>query len=141
MPGATRSIVINAPMDKVFSVIADFDKYGEFLSEVRKVTTSDRKGNEVLVHYEIEVVKTVRYTLKLKTEPPNRISWTFVQGDFMKDNKGHWLLEDAGGGQTKAIYNIEMALGMLVPKTIVTAMVDNQLPKMLEAFKKRIESR
>ena len=29
---------------------------------------------------------------------------------------------------------------MLVPKTIVNALVDTQLPKLLENFKKRIEA-
>ena len=58
----------------------------------------------------------------------------------MKDNKGGWLLEDAGNGTTKATYNIAVEVGMLVPKTIVNALVDTQLPKLLENFKKRIEA-
>jgi coenzyme Q-binding protein COQ10 len=141
MPGATKTIVIDAPMDKVFAVIAAYETYPEFLPEVKKVRTSGRKDNEVNVHYEIEVMKTVKYTVRLKEEKPNRVSWTFVEGEFMKDNKGSWLLEDAGPGKTKATYNVEMALGALVPKSIVNAMAETQLPKMLEAFKKRAESK
>ena len=140
MPGATRSIVINAPMDKVFAVIADYDKYGQFLPEVKAIRTSDLQGSEVKVHYEVDVVKRVKYTLRLKEEPPNKVSWTFVEGEVMKDNKGNWLLEDIGGGKTKATYSIEMALGPFVPKAIINAMVDKQLPTMLEAFKKRVEA-
>ena len=58
----------------------------------------------------------------------------------MKDNHGSWLLESAGEGQTKATYTIEMSLGPLVPKSIVNAMAETQLPKMLESVKKRAES-
>ena len=72
--------------------------------------------------------------------PPSKVTWTFIEGEFMKDNKGSWTLEAAGEGQTKATYQIEMALGPLVPKSIVNAMVDTSLPKMLEAVKKRVES-
>jgi coenzyme Q-binding protein COQ10 len=68
------------------------------------------------------------------------VSWTFVDGDFMKDNKGSWQLEEQGEGVTKATYNIEVALGPLVPKTIVNALVDTSLPKLLENFKKRAEA-
>jgi ribosome-associated toxin RatA of RatAB toxin-antitoxin module len=140
MPGATRSIVINAPMERVFSVIADYAKYPEFLPEVKNVRTSRRQGTDLDVHYEVEVLKKIRYTLRIKEEPPNRISWTFVEGELMRDNRGQWVLEAAGEGKTRATYSIEMKLGPLVPKSIVNALVDSSLPKMLEAFKKRSES-
>ncbi len=68
------------------------------------------------------------------------MSWTFVEGEFMKDNKGSWVLEPDGEGKTKATYTVEMALGALVPKSIVNALVETSLPKMLEAFKRRAES-
>lgn len=139
MAGATRSIVINAPMEKIWKVISDYERYPEFLSEVKKIRTSNRKGNEIDVQYEAEVVKTIKYTLHFKEEPPNKLTWSFIEGEFMKDNRGGWTLEDLGNGQVKATYNIEVALGSLVPKSVVTALVDTQLPKVLEAFKKQSE--
>lgn len=139
MAGATRSIVINASMEKLFSVITDYEKYPEFLPEVKKIRLGTRKGNEIDVHYEAEIVKTIKYSLRLKEEKPNKVSWSFIEGEFMKDNKGGWVLEDLGAGKIKATYNIEVAVGMLVPKTIITALIDTQLPKTLEAFKKRAE--
>ncbi len=140
MPGATRSIVINTSMAKLFAVITDYASYPQFLPEVKSTRLSKRHGSEVDVHYEIEVLKRIRYTLRLKEEPPDRISWTFVEGELMRDNRGHWLLEPAGEGKTKATYSIEMKLGPLVPNSIVNVLVDSSLPKMLEAFKKRAES-
>ncbi len=140
MAGATRSIVINAPVEKVFDTIIQYEKYGEFLSEVKEVRTSNRQGNEVNVHYKVDVVKTIKYTIRVKEERPTRMSWSFVEGEFMKDNKGHWLLEPAGEGKTKATYTVEMALGALVPKSVVNALVETSLPKMLEAFKRRAET-
>ena len=139
MAGATRSIVINATMEKMFSVITDYEKYPEFLPEVKKIRLSNRKGAEVDVHYDAEIVKTIKYSLRLKEEKPNKVSWSFIAGEFMKDNKGSWVLQDLGGGKINATYNIEVTVGMLVPKTIVTALVDTQLPKTLEAFKRRAE--
>jgi coenzyme Q-binding protein COQ10 len=140
MPGASRSVVFNAPLEKCFEVISDYERYPEFLPEVRKIRTSNRKGAEVDVQYEAEVVKVIKYTVHMKEEKPNRVSWTFIDGEFMKDNRGGWVLEDGGNGTTKATYNIEVTVGPLVPKTILNALVDSQLPKLLENFKKRIES-
>lgn len=140
MPGATRSIVFNAPMEKCFEIISDYERYPEFLPEVKKIKTSNRKGAEVDVHYEAEVVKVIKYTVHMKEEKPSRVSWTFIDGEFMKDNRGGWVLEDAGNGTTKGTYTVEVAVGPLVPKSILNALVDSQLPKLLENFKKRIES-
>ena len=140
MAGATQSIVINAPVEKVFDTIIQYEKYREFLTEVKEVRTSNRRGNEVDVHYKVDVIKTIQYTIRSKEERPNRISWSFVEGEFMKDNKGSWVLEPAGEGKTKATYNVEMALGALVPKSVVNKLVETSLPKMLEAFKRRAEA-
>ena len=139
MAGATRSIVINAPREKVFDVIADYEHYPEFLPEVKAIKCSNRKGNEVDAHYTAEIVKTIKYTVHLKEERPSKVSWTFVDGEFMKDNKGGWVLDDLGNGTTKATYTVDVTLGALVPKTIVNALVDTSLPKLLENFKKRAE--
>lgn len=140
MAAATRSIVINAPVEKVWKTISDYDSYPQFLTEVKKIHTSNRKGNEVQVHYEVDVVKTIKYTLKMSEQAPSRVIWSFVEGEFMKDNHGSWELEPAGEGKTKATYTIEMKLGALVPGSIVKALVETNLPKMLEAFKKRAET-
>jgi len=64
MPGASRSIVIAAPVEDVFAVITDYEKYPEFLSEVKAVRVTDRRGGEALVHYEVQVLKSIRYTLR-----------------------------------------------------------------------------
>jgi ribosome-associated toxin RatA of RatAB toxin-antitoxin module len=122
-------------------VIVDYERYSEFLPEVKKTRALNRRGNECDVQYEAEVVKLIKYTVHLKEERPNKVSWTYIDGDFMRDNKGGWVLEDIGEGKTKATYHVEIVLGPLVPKTIVNALVDTSLPKLLENFKKRIESR
>ncbi len=140
MAGAQRTITINAPVEKCWSVISDYERYPEFLPEVKKIRTLNRRGAEVDVQYEAEVVKIIKYTVHMKEEGPKKLSWSFIDGEFMKDNKGGWVLEDAGGGTTRATYSIAVEVGMLVPKTIVNALVETQLPKLLENFKKRIES-
>lgn len=140
MAGAQRTITINATVEKCWSVISDYERYPEFLPEVKKIRTLNRRGAEVDVQYEAEVVKVIKYTVHMKEEGPKKLSWSFIDGEFMKDNKGGWVLEDAGNGTTKATYNIAVEVGMLVPKTIVNALVDTQLPRLLENFKKRIES-
>jgi coenzyme Q-binding protein COQ10 len=141
MPGATRSIVIDTPPDRVFDVIIDYDRYAEFLPEVKEAKTANRRGNEVDVHYGIDLIKRIHYTLHHLEERPRAVRWTFVKGEVMRDNHGSWTLELTPEGKTRATYTIEVGVGPLVPRSIVNALVDQSLPKLLEAFKKRAEQR
>ncbi len=141
MAAASKTIIIDAPVEKVFQVISAYDQYPQFLSEVKELRTGNRQGNQVDVHYKVEVMKTIRYTLRMNEQPPHKVTWTFVEGEFMKDNQGSWTLEPEGEGKTKATYSIDMKLGALVPGSIVKALVETSLPKMLDAFKKRAEGR
>lgn len=140
MAGATRTIVINAPPEKVFDVITQFERYPEFLPEVKRIRVLERREDAAKVQYEVDVVKTIRYTILARSERPRRMSWTFVEGEVMKDNKGSWVLEPEGEGRTRVTYTVEMALGPLVPKAIINTLVDSSLPRMLDAFKRRAES-
>jgi len=140
MPGATKAILIEAPIEKVFGIITDYEKYVEFLPEVKRIQISARSGNQVEVQHEVAMIKTVRYTLRLTEDKPSRVSWSLVKGELMRQNQGSWLLEAQGDGRTQATYSIEMTFGPLVPRAIVNALVETSLPKMLSAFKARAEA-
>ena len=141
MPAAIRSIVIDTPPERVFDVIVDYDRYAEFLPEVKEARSRNRKGNEVDVDYGIDVVKRIHYTLHHVEERPRSVRWTFVKGELMRDNHGHWTLEATPDGKTRATSTLEVGVGPLVPRSIVNMLVDQSLPKLLEAFKKRAEAR
>jgi coenzyme Q-binding protein COQ10 len=140
MAQATRSIVVNVPPEKFFQVVADFAKYPQFLPDVKGIKVGAKVGNATEVTYEIEVIKKLTYTLKHLEEPPNKLTWSFVKGDMMKDNKGSWLIEKEGEGKTRATYTIELKLGALVPSSVEKALAEARLPQMLDQFKKRAES-
>jgi coenzyme Q-binding protein COQ10 len=140
MAGASKSIEINAPMEKVFSVITDYEKYPEFLDEQSGAKVISRNGNVVECSFKLKVIKEIEYKLRLVETPPSGLSWTLIKGEMMKENNGGWKLEDLGNGKTRATYSIEIGLGMLVPKSVATMLAEQTLPKTLEAFKKRAEA-
>ena len=141
MPGATRSIVIERPPERVFDVIVDYDRYAEFLPEVKEARSSNRRATRSTSHYGIDLREAHPLHAPHAEERPRTVRWTFVKGELMRDNRGSWTLEPMPDGKTRATYTIEVGVGPLVPRAIVNALVDQSLPKMLEAFKKRAESR
>ncbi len=141
MPQASRSVVVNVTPDQMMKVIADYEKYPEFLPEVKRISVSNRTDRTVDVTYEIEVVKRLQYTLRLTTDGLVT-RWQFVSGDLFKKNEGSWTLRAEPDGRTHATYSLEVAIGGLipVPKTITDKLTEQSLPALLDNFKKRAES-
>jgi coenzyme Q-binding protein COQ10 len=139
MAKAERSIVIHAPPEKVFAVILDYEKYPEFLPEVKKVKIEFGSGNVKEVTYTVDIkAKVITYTLKHTARPPNELAWTMVRGEMMKGNDGAWVLEAVPEG-TEATYKIDLKLGALVPSMVERMLAEQSLPGLLANFKKRIE--
>jgi coenzyme Q-binding protein COQ10 len=140
MAKAERSIVIHAPPEKVFAVITDYEKYPEFLPEVKKVKVEFGAGNVKEVSYTVDIkAKVITYTLKHTARPPDELAWTMVRGEMMKGNDGAWILKPVPEG-TEATYKIDLKLGALVPSMVERMLAEQSLPGLLANFKKRIES-
>ena len=140
MAKAERSIVINAPPEKVFAVITDYEKYPEFLPEVKKVAVAPGPSGAKEVTYTVDIkAKLITYTLRHTARPPGELSWTMVRGEMMKGNDGAWVLKPVPSG-TEATYKIDLRLGALVPSMVERMLAEQQLPGLLRNFKKRIES-
>lgn len=139
MPGATTSIIIDVPPKVIYDVVLDFEKYPEFLPDVKNVDV-EKKGKQLFATFEISVIKKIKYTLHFTTEPAKKVVWTFAQGGFFKDNHGYWQFEEIKKGQTRATYHVEVDFGFMVPSMITNKLVGSNLPTMLKRFKERAES-
>ena len=71
MAQATRTVTVNVPPEKLFDVIADYEKYPEFLPEVKKVKVEGGQGSIKEVTYTVDIkAKVINYTLKHTAERP-----------------------------------------------------------------------
>jgi uncharacterized membrane protein len=143
---STRSIVIDAPPDRVIAVITDFPRYPEWVSAMKEV--------EVVEEYEDGYASQVRfvidagmladeYTLKYEyAEDLSRIEWHLVEPSAMqKQQDGSYDIEPNDDGTSIVTYtlSVELAIGML-------GMFKRKAEKMimdtaLNDLKRRVESR
>ncbi len=133
-------IVVDCTKEHFLDTVWNFEEYPKFLREVRSIDVKEISTDEREVTYEIDLIKRVRYTLRMKRSA-NRIEWGFVKGDMMKDNKGLWEVQDAGEGKTKVIYQVDIRFGLLVPGSVVDMLTKVNLPQMLSAFKAQAEKK
>jgi ribosome-associated toxin RatA of RatAB toxin-antitoxin module len=146
MSVVTKQVVIEAPIERVYEIIVDYERYPEFVPGIRKCRVRQGKG-EKDVEYELDLgVRRIKYVLRHEEQRPRKVSWSLVSGDMMKVSNGSWELSD-DGGRTRAVYSVEIQVARppLVPQALVDRVSDEltrgQLPKTLEAFKARAETR
>lgn len=146
MATVTKQVIIEAPLEKVFDIVADCERYPEFVPGIRSCKVRNANG-EKHVEYELDLgVRRIRYVLRHDEQRPTRVSWSLVSGDMMKVSNGSWELA-AEDGRTRALYSVEIQIARppLVPQMIVDRVSDEltriQLPKTLDAFKARAEGR
>lgn len=141
MAQASKTVTVNVSPEKLFDVISDYEKYPEFLPEVKKVKVEGGQGSIKEVTYTVDIkAKVINYTLKHTAERPAKLSWTMVKGEMMKGNDGAWTLKPgAQPGTTEATYTIDLKLSSLVPGFIEKALAEQQLPGLLSNFKARAE--
>ena len=129
--------MFNCSVEDFFKIIADYEKYHEFLQEVKKCTVLKTEGNRKLVEFNVSVIKSFKYTLWMVENPPTSIQWEFAGGDVFKTSIGSWKLENEAG-KCRATYTVEATFGMFVPGPIANALVSVNLPGMISAYHKRV---
>lgn len=126
-------------IEKVFSVIEDFESYPEFLSEVNSCKIVNKTDEYTDVEMEVHLMKTAKYTIRSQKESPTKLWWELLEGDLFKKNNGLWVLE-AIGSQTEVTYSLDVDFKIFVPGMIAKKAVSVSLPGMMKNFKKRIAS-
>jgi ribosome-associated toxin RatA of RatAB toxin-antitoxin module len=146
-PGGRRDAraraLIAAPVEKVFSVVTDYERYKEFMplttvSEIRR-----REGDTVWFYTELKFpLKTINYEIKIKLDKVRwRTDWTLVDGN-LKSNEGSWQLEAHDGGtETYATYTVFIAPGFAIPGFIMSKLMQGSLPDLLKVVRTRAGDR
>jgi ribosome-associated toxin RatA of RatAB toxin-antitoxin module len=121
-----------------YRIVSDYEKYPEFLSEVKSCKVLKSEGSKKLVEYKVSVIKTFTYQLWMTEKEPDSITWTFAGGDVFKTSDGSWKLTDQAG-KCHAIYAVEATFGLFVPGPIAKTLLSVNLPSMMSSYHKRVK--
>ncbi|MGW4366921.1 SRPBCC family protein [Nocardia takedensis] len=138
-----RSILIEAPPQRVMAVIADLESYPEWVSAAKSVEVLERdaRGRAGTARFVLDagVVKDT-YVLSYSWRADERaVSWRLVSGELQKAQDGTYeLIEQAGGG-TQVVY--ELTVDLNIP---MIGMFKRKAEKVitdtaLKELKKRVE--
>ncbi|HEX9305866.1 MAG TPA: SRPBCC family protein [Anaeromyxobacter sp.] len=146
MSVVTKQVLIEAPVERFYDIVVDYERYPEFVPGIRACRVRNGKGDKE-VEYELDLgIRRIKYVLRHEEQRPRRVSWSLVSGDMMKVSSGSWELSE-DKGRTRAVYSVDIQISRppLVPQALVDRVSDEltriQLPKTLDAFKARAEGR
>lgn len=146
MPTVETTIWIDAPVEKVYAIAKDSERYPEYMKAVESLTVTSREGSRVVADW---VGLITQFNLKVRwtqeeiwDDATTSSKFSQVKGDYDK-MEGTWKFSEENGGTRfdqflDYEYNVP-TLGPLVKKLILH-LVKSQLEAASEAIKKRAEA-
>ena len=83
MPRTETELIIEAPIDRVFDIIIDYERYPDFLPDMKAVRVESRHDGVAVATFEIELIMRIGYTLRLQEDAPYRVAWTLERAKLM----------------------------------------------------------
>lgn len=139
MATAQTSEIFNCTAEEFFKIVSDYEKYPEFLPEVKSVKITKKTAEFKEMEYQVSLIKTFKYKLKVTEVEPSKVEFIFTEGDVFKTMKGTWQIKPEGADKCKVNYNVEATFGLLVPGPMANTLVSVNLPLMIANFKKRVQ--
>lgn len=138
------SIVIAAAPAAIMEQICDFASYPEWSSEIKAADVTERDSDERprRVYYVVSSgpIKA-DYTLEYSYPADGHgMSWTFVEGNNMRNLEGSYLLEP-DGDDTKVTYSVTVDTPVPMLGFMRRQIEKRVIDVALKGLKKRVESR
>lgn len=137
--------VIKAPVEVVWPVVRDCDKYAEFMPRVKKSELREGTVEKGVCFTEIGMpfpfsnlwAENNSESVKVPGGGFER-HWHLKQGTYLK-NQGSWTIYPWADGKSLAVYALEAAPDTAVPDAIIRRAQTSALPGAFEAIRKRVE--
>ncbi len=139
MAAATTTEIFSCTPDQFYKIVSDYEKYSEFLPEVKQCRVLETKGSKKLVEYQVSMIKTFTYRLWITECAPFKVEWTYESGDIFKTLKGSWEIQDLNG-KSQVKYSVDATFKIFVPGPVAKALVNTNLPNMMKAYQQRVKA-
>ncbi len=140
---ATASTEIDAPVERVWGVVADVEAWPQWQATISALDVEERDAEgrpslcEVVFDAKVQTIRTVQ---RLRYEPPAQLEFTQEQGS-LKSLRGAWRLEDLGDGRTRATYELDVGLGGMLGMLVTGAVQEKLRERLVTSLPLELKSR
>lgn len=142
---ASERVVIDADAASCMQVIADFEHYPEWATDIKsvKIDRYDDDGRGGLVSFRVAAMgRSASGTLEyFYGTAPLRVAWRLVDGDTVRRYDGRYTLVPLGDSQTEVTYDLEVELAVPLPAFVRRRAEARIIRTALEDLRHRVEAR
>jgi carbon monoxide dehydrogenase subunit G len=132
---------LDAPRDRVYTVLSGFDTYSQWVPGCKKCTILSASGNQTETELVLEGLKTLTVVLRFEGDPGQSLRFEMTKSTDLKAYSGEYrLMEAASGAGTVVISEINMDAGAMVPKFMADRIMRKSLDDMGKALQARIKA-
>ena len=147
MPRIEQSIVIDAPVERVYAIARDVEKFPTYMEDLESLTVLERRddGNRTITEW-VGLVRQFKMKLKWTQEDlwdpaTHRDDFKALKGD-VDEMSGYWQFTDQNG-QTRfdslVDYEINIPLVGALVKQIIRKLMEQNLDAQMRAIKTEAE--
>jgi uncharacterized membrane protein len=118
---AREEATIDAPVDELWAVLVDFERYPAWARDLKAVDVLERddEGRGTLVRFRAAAMgRSTTYVLRYDhTQAPSRLPWKLERGDIMRRLDGAYVLEPDPDdpSRTRVVYDLVVDLVIPLP--------------------------
>ena len=83
MASATTTATFNCTAEEFFKLITDYEKYPEFLTEVKDVKVLKTSAKSKEMEYSVSLIKSFKYKLKTEEKEPTEVKFHFISAKWL----------------------------------------------------------
>lgn len=137
MPRHSESRHLPYTPDQLFELVADVERYDEFLPWVVAVRVRSSSETETVADLVVGFSAfKERFTSRVTKHRPRHICVDYIEGP-LKYLKNEWRFEPAGDGGTEVHFSVDFAFKSRLFESLAGQMFDRALRRMTSAFEAR----
>jgi coenzyme Q-binding protein COQ10 len=137
MPTHAERRVLPHPPEQLFDMIADVEKYPEFLPWCIATRIRKREGNVMTADMVIGFkVFRENFTSQVTCVRPRRIDVLYFDGPFKYLNN-HWIFEPHGDGHCEIDFYVDFEFRSRLMQKAIGAVFNEAVRRMISAFEDR----
>ena len=140
MPTHAERRVLPYTPEQLFDIVADIERYPEFLPWCVATRIRTREGNLITADVVIGFkMFRERFTTRNVLDRPRRIDVTYHEGPFKYLNN-HWLFEPVGGDSCDLDFYIDFEFRTRLLQMAVGVLFNEAVKVLVSAFEKRAKA-
>jgi hypothetical protein len=123
---ASQKVEINAPVEHVWNILVDLEKYGEWNPFVPRMESTLIVGDPIIIHVQMNTRrKFVEKELVTQFQPHRRLAWRGTYPQFLSNSERIQELEPLATGNC-SYYSYETFRGLVSPLLMLAFKADIQ---------------